>query len=600
MNINSVETSCLPSGLLQPLTFFLQAGKTHLGLFIRCSSLILFIHLFQQCANPGVVSGGPRDTIPPQLIYSYPEDETINFDDQTIILEFNEKIAADKIRQSLIISPTSKVKFKHFIKKNKITIEFEEPFQDTTTYTLNFFDAITDITEKNPPVNLILAFSTGDFIDSLKVFGTVHDLFSNKPVNKATVALYRFTDTLNIYEDIPSYFTATDKYGSFGINNIKYGTYKLLTFEDENRSLVFDEDEELYGFLPGYINPIEISDSLRLKSYQIDASELKVNSARISGRYYEMRYSKQIQNYSILATDTILTINSNVVGDKETIRFYNPFNGFPKDSIQVIIQSYDSLKNTSIDTTYIAFQESSRPKSEFSINAFPTSNQEIEPIQNISLDFSKPVKTWDLSNFKIRLDSIHSFQPDSIGIKWNHNYTKAYISSVINRNQIIDSVNLWTEAIAIDSLNPDTLSMIRKQLLEKYDKKTINLVIQEQTFISVEDDTSSVLDLKYKFYSPENRGTLKVNVNTDSLSYFIQLLKSPQNAVEQQLYNCSPCFFKNITPGKYSLRFLIDANQDSVWSIGNIRKDIPPEPIIHFPEQTEIRSNFDMLLDVSL
>ncbi len=562
--------------------------------------ILCIISTFVQCANPGVVSGGPKDTIPPVLISSYPVDQTLNFDEKTITLEFNEKIAADKIKQNLIISPTTKSKFKHFIKKNTITIEFEEPFQDTTTYTFNFFDAITDLTEKNPPINLVLAFSTGDFIDSLKVFGTVKELLTDKPVEKATMALFAKTDSTNIYDDTPTYFTTTTENGSFRINNIKYGIYKLLVFDDLNKNLSFDESEEQYAFLPGYINPSKLEDSLRLNTYQVDASELKVNAARISGRYYEMRYSKQVVDYKILDTDSVLTINSALTEDKETLRFFNPFQGFPKDSIRVIVEAIDSLKNNTIDTVHIAFQESTRKKTEFTHKVSPASNQTINPIQSIRLEFSKPVKSWDLSKFSVFLDSINSYYLQDISIRWNHNYTEAYLPELINRTQLLDSISYWDEHIVIDSLNPDTLSMTRKSLLAKYDKFSYQLKIDQGSFISIEDDTLSAIDVKFKFPKTEDLGTMTVNVQSDSLSYYIQLISTQKKEVQQQMYNCSICNFKNIPPGKYSLRFLIDSNMDSLWSIGNIRKDIPSEPIIHFPEETEIRSNFDMQLDISL
>ena len=48
------------------------------------------------------------------------------------------------------------------VKVNKYIVQltFEEPFADSTTYTLNFADAITDVTENNPAPNAVIAFST--------------------------------------------------------------------------------------------------------------------------------------------------------------------------------------------------------------------------------------------------------------------------------------------------------------------------------------------------------------------------------------------------------------------------------------------------------
>ena len=121
----------------------------NIRLFYFILSTITLSVLFQRCANPGFVSGGPKDTIPPTAISMIPEDQTLNFKGQTITLTFDEFINADKIHQNLIISPTTTNKFKHVIKKRTITLKFEDPLLDSTTYTFNFFDAITDITEKS-------------------------------------------------------------------------------------------------------------------------------------------------------------------------------------------------------------------------------------------------------------------------------------------------------------------------------------------------------------------------------------------------------------------------------------------------------------------
>ena len=276
--------------------------------------------------------------------------QTLNFNDQTIILEFDEFIAADKIRQSLIISPTTSNKFKHTIKKRTITIKFEEPLQDSSTYTFNFFDAITDITEKNPPENLVLAFSTGDFIDSLVVFGKVDELMTNKPLKKAVVGLYKKSDSLDLFNDIPTYFTTTNDFGQFRIQNIKYGEYKLMAFDDKNKNILLESDEEQYGFKKGFFNPSNIKDSIYVKTIDVDASELKLISARRSGLYYQMRYSKVLHKYKIIDRDSTIQLHSNLDDTGEIIKFFNPFDGYPNDSIYAVVQAFDSLGNYLIDT----------------------------------------------------------------------------------------------------------------------------------------------------------------------------------------------------------------------------------------------------------
>ncbi|MDH5597489.1 MAG: Ig-like domain-containing protein, partial [Cyclobacteriaceae bacterium] len=134
--------------------------------------LILFSTSLFKCANISSPSGGPKDTIPPIVIRTLPENKQLNFKGQEIVLEFDELINADKLKSELSITPTYSGKYTHIVKKNKVTIKLEDPLEDSTTYTFTFNNSIVDITEKQPAENLILAFSTTDYIDSLHITGT--------------------------------------------------------------------------------------------------------------------------------------------------------------------------------------------------------------------------------------------------------------------------------------------------------------------------------------------------------------------------------------------------------------------------------------------
>ena len=62
--------------------------------FIIISTILLGL---TKCANPGSPTGGPKDSIPPILINSYPPNGSINFTGTEIELEFDEKISSEKL-----------------------------------------------------------------------------------------------------------------------------------------------------------------------------------------------------------------------------------------------------------------------------------------------------------------------------------------------------------------------------------------------------------------------------------------------------------------------------------------------------------------------
>ena len=150
------------------------------SIFILSSIVIYFLTYCASITPPG---GGPRDTIPPVLLKSYPDHKSLNFSGTTIRLIYDEYLKIDDLKKQLIITPIIQEEYERKIRRNSIELTFPEPFKDTTTYTFNFQDAIQDITEGNVTLDNVLAFSTGDYIDSLYINGKVLDIFSNKPVD---------------------------------------------------------------------------------------------------------------------------------------------------------------------------------------------------------------------------------------------------------------------------------------------------------------------------------------------------------------------------------------------------------------------------------
>ena len=118
--------------------------------FLYLFSIAIFYQLFTSCANVTPPSGGPRDTIAPIRLITVPDNKSINYTGKTLTMEYDERIKTDKIKDQLIITPYLESDYEYTISKNIIKLTFEEPFQDSITYTLNFRESIQDITESNP------------------------------------------------------------------------------------------------------------------------------------------------------------------------------------------------------------------------------------------------------------------------------------------------------------------------------------------------------------------------------------------------------------------------------------------------------------------
>ena len=61
------------------------------------------------CAQVVSPTGGLRDETPPKIIQSIPENETINFKGNKIMIEFDEFAILKDLKDNLLVSPTPKI-----------------------------------------------------------------------------------------------------------------------------------------------------------------------------------------------------------------------------------------------------------------------------------------------------------------------------------------------------------------------------------------------------------------------------------------------------------------------------------------------------------
>ncbi|MFY0605496.1 MAG: Ig-like domain-containing protein [Cyclobacteriaceae bacterium] len=553
--------------------------------------------LTSRCANPKTPTGGPKDTIPPSLISSNPKSQSINFKDQTFELTFDERVNADKLKSNLIITPTTEITYKTLIKKNVLTIQLDEPLDDSTTYTFNFFDGVTDITERNPAENLVIAFSTGSFIDSISISGSVYDINNAKQLSGITIGLYQNTDTLDFKEVKPNYFITSNDEGTFQIQNIKSNQYRLLAFKDENKNLLFDPTTEEHGFITDLMT-IDSSniDSLRIPILKLDVSEFKLLSGRPSAHYFDIRYSKVIQDYNI-TSETNLPVYTELTPDRDAIRVYK--NNMLSDSTQLIIQATDTLSVVQIDTLYAKYRESSKKLNPLGITLSSTTVNNYFEDSQFTLSLTKPIQNIVDSSFLFCfVDSLITFDLPVINLQSNANQSRFTFNSTISTTQLQDSIALYLNTHPIDTTDIDTAQLIINKRLERYNTSAFNLIVKPGSFISVESDTSEQTQSIFKFPNPENFGTVTVSITDPLPSYTVQLMAGDK--IKKQLTNCTNCIFDFTPPGNYWTRVLIDENQDSIWSPGNINLNVAPEPVLHFLEETTLRANWEVELEYSL
>jgi len=213
---------------------------------------LLFI---ANCAKIGTPAGGAKDKTPPRVEKSKPLNRTVNFKGDKIEITFNEFINTQSISQDLVVSPPFEERPEIILKGKTLVIKWEDELKDSTTYTFSFGESIKDLNEGNILRNFEFVFSTGGYLDSLAILGTVLQAFNLEPhEEKVFLLLYsNLNDSAPLLE-IPEYVGRADEKGNFLINNVREADYRLFALQDLNRNYKYDVPEEFIGFVDSVIH----------------------------------------------------------------------------------------------------------------------------------------------------------------------------------------------------------------------------------------------------------------------------------------------------------------------------------------------------------
>ena len=93
-------------------------------------------------------------------------------------------------------------------------------------------------------------------------------------------------------------------------------------------------------------------------------------------------------------------------------------------------------------------------------------------------------------------------------------------------------------------------------------------------------------------------GIILIEVETEHPSYYLQLIDNKGSIVSER-YNPKKLSLENTKPGDYEIRVLLDQNQDKKWSIGDITKNLLPEPVYFYTSEEgtskiTLRANWEL------
>ena len=550
------------------------------------------------CAQVKPLTGGEKDTIPPNIIKSIPERFSTNTNSDYFFFEFDELVDASTLREKLIISPFYDGSFEVKTKKNTITIFFDSLFEDNTTYIFNFADGVTDVTERNPSLNSKFVFSTGDKIDSSYVSGVIHNPLKNELVEGALVGLYNKEDSLDLFHKKPVYFSLTDEDGRFRIENLKKDEYTIYAFFDENNNLQAEYKKELFGFLEESILIGDSIENLYIPIFNEDLTNLELLRKRERGSVVDLVYNKKIKEYKVSCVENI----SYSLSDNNLLSVYR--NKVQKDSVFLKVSVKDVNNYIAEDSFYIKFSEEVNTNNETKSSFKLKSNNADDSIE-FKLETNKPLIKYSIDNIEIKYDTV------VLPKKFYGYYTKKKSNNLIEGKMFIqvDSASKYIEKIKkdiiADSLGFENDSIYKSVsgYYKRLNTSKLSLEIKKGSIITIDSDSIKTIKEDLRIRGKDYYGGLSgsvVNIENNK-NIIVELVNEKFTQIINNKMKGYSFDFQNIPPGKYYLRVIEDKNNNYEWDYYSIKKKIDSERITYYPELIEVLSNWtieDLLFDV--
>jgi hypothetical protein len=572
------------------------SGLPHI---IKTTCFYAFIALpliLSRCANPVSPTGGPKDTTPPEIVRYDPPNYSINFVADKIEIAFNEFIVIKDANNQVVISPPFLPNTDYKLKGKSLIVQFDDPLKPNTTYSINFGEAIADNTEGNLLKDFNYVFSTGTYIDSLTIKGTIVDAFNLSPQKGILVMLYIDNNDTIPFDSLPSkvkpyYLTRSGENGDFLLKNLSSNEFKFFALKDLDGDYRYNLPEEKIGFIDSllkasYIAPIvadtNVMDSIQKTDTLVPPVEkgtmLKVSLFQHYDSIQRLLKSTLVKEGEIglyfrypLKKPLFIPLNIAISQDWKTEEFTRK-----KDTVFLWLKNViaDSLflevsdNNKVLDTVRLSLKEKSDGKK---------NDKKID---------EKSKKLIISSN--IRGGSLKQFKSEPV-------LTFAYPLSEYNFKKVIlidGKDTIHPKMALLDSIKRS----VKISYKWKEDKKYM-VIIPDSCFFSIDSLTNDSLVITFKTNAEKDYGSLQLSVNLESRpgSYLIQLLDEKEILVEEKQISASgKVRFSYLIPKIYKIKAILDKNKNGRWDTGDYYKKIEPEEVFYFPKTVELRANWEV------
>ena len=576
------------------------------------------------CASMGTPDGGPYDEMPPKFVGSNPGLHAVNAKSKKIELEFDEFIKLEKPSEKVVVSPPQLEQPEIKVVGKKVVVELLDTLKKSTTYTIDFSDAIVDNNEGNPMGNFTYSFSTGESIDTLEGSGTVLNASDLEPIKGIQVGLHKNLNDSALTTLPFDRVSRTDSRGHFSIRGVAPGKYRIYALMDGNQNYLYDSKTETVAFSDSLIIPTMMpatrQDTIWKDSLTIDTIKT-VGYTRFmpddiilrafkeeNTRQYLANSQRDKENHFILKfsakADTLPTLKGlNFNAENAFVIEANEGNDsicyWIKDSLvyqqdTLILQAdylyTDTLDNLvpKTDTLYLANKLTKAQREKLQKQEEEKKEKERKKRAKKGTD-SEPES---IPFLKMNVDA-----PSSMDVYKNIGLTFEEPIARIDTSAIHLSVKedtLWVDTpflFVADSVVPRKYDILAEWLPEK----EYQLKIDSAAIVGLYGLHTNKVEQTLKVKKLDEYGTLLLNLQGVDHTAIVELLDNWGKVLRQQRVTPEgTADFYYLEPNaKYYVRLFNDRNGNGKWDTGNVEQYIQAEDVYYFPKVWEMKANFE-------
>jgi hypothetical protein len=530
----------------------------------------------------------------------------------------------EKAAEKVVVSPPQLEQPEIKVVGKKVVIELLDSLKDSTTYTIDFSDAIVDNNEGNPMGHFTYSFSTGTSIDTMEVSGTVLNAADLEPIKGIQVGLHKNLNDSALTTLPFDRVSRTDSRGHFIIRGVAPGKYRIYALMDGNQNYLYDSKTEMVAFSDSIIIPSMMpatrQDTLWKDTLTIDTIKTVAYTRFMpddvilrafkeeNTRQFFSRSQRDKENHFILKfsakADTLPTLTGLNFDAKDAF-IIEPNEGndsicyWIKDSLvyqmDTLTMQMDYLYTDSLnqlvpktDTIYLANKITREQREKLAKKEAEEKEKERKKKEKKG-ETIEPEKTPFL---KMNVDAPSAFDINkNIALSFEEPVIKID-TSAIHMSVKVDT--LWQDIpflFMADSVLPRKYEI----LAEWEPEKEYQLKIDSAAIIGLYGLHTNKVEQSVKVKKLDEYGTLLFNLQGASPTSIVELLDNSGKVLRQQrITSENTADFYYLAPNtKYYIRLFDDRNGNGKWDTGNVEQGIQPEEVYYFPKVWEMKANFE-------